>query len=204
MFTEIKPGIRYIGVDEIIKLDNYLRELGLSECVFTPYLARGLEIYTGTVWEVFDKNDNVTCAIGAGGRYDNIITNFINDGNIYPAVGMSFGLVPICEILKKNSNEENNSLYDLYIVPMSDLENVEALKLANELRNKGVRVIVEMKKRKVKKCMEWADKNNVGYVIVIGGNEVLSGEIEIKDMKNYNSNKVNINDIDRMIDIIKK
>ncbi|MBQ8681985.1 MAG: histidine--tRNA ligase [Bacilli bacterium] len=192
------------GIEEIINLDNYLNGLGLNEAKFTPYLARGLEIYTGTVWEVFDKNQTVTCAIGAGGRYDRIITNFINDGNTYPAVGMSFGLVPICEILNKNNEENTNSLYDLYIVPMSLDEEIEALKLANALRNKDIKVMIEMKKRKIKKCMEWANKNNIGYVIVIGSDEVKSHEIEIKDMNNYNTNKVSIDDIDAMIDIIKK
>lgn len=192
------------GVEEIINLDNYLKGLGLIECVFTPYLARGLEIYTGTVWEVFDKNKNVTCAIGGGGRYDKIITNFINDGNTYPAVGMSFGLVPIYEILNKTNRDDNNSLYDLYIVPMSNEEELEALKLANSLRDRGIRVIVEMKRRKIKKCMEWADKNDIPYTIVIGGDEVASLEIEIKDMKNYDKNKVNINDIEKMVNIIRK
>ena len=192
------------GIEEITKLDNYLNNLGLKECIFTPYLARGLEIYTGTVWEVFDKNKNVTCAIGGGGRYDKIITNFINDGEVYPAVGMSFGLVPIYEILSKNIDNTNNSLYDMYIIPMSSNEEIEALRLANSLREKGIKVIVEMKKRKIKKCMEWADKNNVDYVIVIGESEVESNEIEIKDMKNYNKTKVDINDIDKMIEFIKK
>ena len=192
------------GIEEIINLNNYLIGLGLDECRFTPYLARGLEIYTGTVWEVFDKNKNVTCAIGAGGRYDKIITNFINDGNIYPAVGMSFGLVPIVEILNKSKKEEITSLYDLYIIPFSENEEVEALKLANDLRSKGIRVVVEMKKKKIKKSMEWANKNNIPYVVVIGGDEVISGKIDIKDMINYNVSSVDISDVDRMVNIIKK
>lgn len=201
-FSDSDLEILREGIEEITELDNYLKKLGLVECVFTPYLARGLEIYTGTVWEVFDKEKNVTCAIGGGGRYDKIITNFINDGNVYPAVGMSFGLVPIYEILSKKVDNSDNSLYDLYIVPMSEDEDIEALKLANSLRDKGVRVIVEMKRKKVKKCMEWADKNNVGYVIVIGSDEVLSGEIEIKDMKNYNKDRVKIDDIDKIVSIV--
>ena len=200
-FSNTNNEILQEGIKEIIELNNYLKGLGLNECIFTPYLARGLEIYTGTVWEVFDKDKNMTCAIGGGGRYDKIITNFINDGNTYPAVGMSFGLVPICEILKKKNFNNEESLYDLYIVPMSDNENIFALNLANKLRKQGIKVIVEMKKRKIKKCMEWADKNNIDYVSVIGETE--TNEIEIKDMKNYNSTKLNINNIDKIIELIK-
>lgn len=203
-FVDSELEILKEGINEITELDGYLKKLGLKECVFTPYLARGLEIYTGTVWEVFDKNKNVTCAIGGGGRYDKIITNFINDGNVYPAVGMSFGLVPIYEILSKNNDNSNNSLYDLYVVPMSIDEDIEALRLANSLRDKGIRVIVEMKKKKLKKCMEWADKNSVPYVIVVGSNEVATGDIEVKDMKSYNKEKVKIDDIDGIVGIINK
>ena len=203
-FSDSDNELLQEGISEILSLNNYLVELGLEDARFTPYLARGLEIYTGSVWEVFDKNKNVTCAIGAGGRYDKIITNFISDGNVYPAVGMSFGLVPICEILSKNSDTTNNYLYDLYIVPMSSEEEIVSLRLANELRKNGIRVIVEMKKRKIKKAMEWANKNNIPYVIVIGGNEVELGEIEIKDMNNYGTNKVSINDIDNIVEIIKR
>ena len=192
------------GIEEITCLDNYLKSLGLEECIFTPYLARGLEIYTGTVWEVFDKNKNVTCAIGGGGRYDKIITNFINDGEEYPAVGMSFGLVPIYEILSKKIDSNDNSLYDLYIIPMSVNEDIEALRLANILRNYGIRVIIEMKKRKVKKCMEWADKKNIPYVAVIGDNEINNKILKIKNMNTGDSLEYSFDSLDNFINDMKK
>lgn len=188
------------GREEIKELFNYITSLSLEEeCKFTPYLARGLEIYTGVVWEVFDKKQRLTCAIGGGGRYDKIITNFIDDGNKYPAVGISFGLVPICEILENKSKE---SFYDLLIIPMDT--NIESLRLAAILRNKGIKVIIEMNKRKIKKALDSANKNNIPYVIILGQNEINNNTIEIKDMNSSTNIKVNINDIDKMIDIIKK
>lgn len=187
------------GREEIKELFSYLKELSLTECKFTPYLARGLEIYTGTVWEVFDENQRLTCAIGGGGRYDKIITNFINDGNIYPAVGISFGIVPICEILE---NDEEKSLYDLLIIPMDT--NIECLKLANRLREKGIKVLIEMNKRKVKKALESANKNNIPYVIILGENELKEKTLEIKDMKNSTNIKVEIDNIEKIYEIIEK
>lgn len=186
------------GKEEIKELFNYLTNLGITECKFTPYLARGLEIYTGTVFEVFDKKQRITSAIGGGGRYDKIITNFINDGNIYPAVGISFGIVPICEILKEETEE---ALYDILIIPMNT--NLETLKLANKLREENIKVLIEMNNRKLKKVLESADKNNVPYVIVVGENEVNNEYIEIKDMKNKTTNRFNINDIKEMIKFIR-
>ena len=188
------------GREEIKELFNYITSLSLEEeCKFTPYLARGLEIYTGVVWEVFDKKQRLTCAIGGGGRYDKIITNFIDDGNKYPALGISFGLVPICEILENKSKE---SFYDLLIIPMDT--NIESLRLAATLRNKGIKVIIEMNKKKIKKALDSANKNNIPYVIILGQNEINNNTIEIKDMNNSTNIKVDINDIDKMIDIIKK
>lgn len=188
------------GKSEIKELFSYIDYLDLNEYArFTPYLARGLEIYTGTVWEVFDKKQRLTCAIGGGGRYDKIITNFIEDGNTYPAVGISFGIVPICEILKEEVNE---ALYDVLIVPMNT--NIESLKLANSLRKDDIKVLIEMNNRKLKKVFESADKNNVPYVIVLGENEVNEGTIEIKDMKNKTTSKFNINDIEGMKEYINK
>lgn len=186
------------GREEIKELFNYLDSLNITECQFTPYLARGLEIYTGTVFEVFDKKKRITSAIGGGGRYDKIITNFIDDGNTYPAVGISFGIVPICEILKETEEE---TLYDVLIVPMNT--NVETLKLANKLREEDIKVLIEMNNRKLKKVFESADRNNIPYVIVLGENEITEGFIEIKDMKNKTTSKFNINDIKEMKKYIK-
>ena len=186
------------GMSEIKELFTYIKELHLEDnAIFTPYLARGLEIYTGTVWEVFDKQKRLTCAIGGGGRYDKIITNFIDDGNSYPAVGISFGLVPICELLE----DYMVSSYDLLIIPLDT--NVESLQLAGKLRSNDIKVIIEMNKRKVKKALESADKNKIPYVIVLGENEIKTREIEIKDMNNSTNIKVNIDDIDKIVNIIK-
>lgn len=187
------------GKSEIKELFSYIDYLDLNEYArFTPYLARGLEIYTGTVWEVFDKKQRLTCAIGGGGRYDKIITNFIDDGNKYPAVGISFGLVPICELLEESTSD---SLYDLLIIPMDT--NKESLLLASKLRNNGIKVIIEMNKRKVKKALESANKNSIPYVIILGQNEIDTNTIELKDMNNSKSIKINLDNTNEIVDIIK-
>ena len=117
-----------------------------------------------------------------------IITDFISDGNTYPAVGLSFGLEPIYTILKEELESVN--LVDVYIIPM-DTE-IECLKLADTLRKNNVNVLVELNKRKVKRCFEYANKENIKYVIVIGSNELESNSYTIKDMtegKQYTMNE---------------
>lgn len=177
---------------EINDVNNKIILLGLTDnTVFTPTLARGLSIYTGIVFEFYDKLERLTCSLGGGGRYNKIITDFINDGNKYPAIGLSFGLEPIYTILK--SNLEENSLYDVYIIPME--EDYKVLELATILRNNNISTIVEYSKRKLKKCFEFADKNNIKYVIVLGSRELEMGVYTIKDMEKQEQYEFNLEEL---------
>lgn len=167
------------ALSEINEFNTKLEQLNIQDRTkFSPILARGLSIYTGTVFEFFDRDQRLTCSLGGGGRYNKIITDFINDGIEYPAVGLSFGLEPIYTILKDEYDKE--TLVDVYIIPM-DTE-IECLKLADTLRNNNINVLVELNKKKVKKCFEYANKENIKYVIVIGSNELESNSYTIKDM----------------------
>lgn len=167
------------ALSEINEFNTKLEQLNIQDRTkFSPILARGLSIYTGTVFEFFDRDQRLTCSLGGGGRYNKIITDFINDGTEYPAVGLSFGLEPIYTIIKDEYDKE--TLVDVYIIPM-DTE-IECLKLADTLRNNNINVLVELNKKKVKKCFEYANKENIKYVIVIGSNELESNSYTIKDM----------------------
>lgn len=178
-FKSINNALVQEGLSELLELNNYLEELGIKEdCVFNPYLARGLTIYTGVVFEFYDKKQRLTCALGAGGRYNKIITNFMDNGNNYPAVGLSFGLEPIYTILKQE--ELNSSVLDVFMVPLDT--QVDTLKLANELRKNDIKVLIEMNKKKIGKCFEYAERENIRFVMIIGGNEVESNNYKIKDM----------------------
>ena len=186
------------GVNELSEIREYLSNLGIiSDTVFTPTLARGLSIYTGIVFEFYDKKKRLTCAIGAGGRYNKIITNFMDNGMAYPAVGLSFGLEPIFVILKEEM--EKKSLVDVYMVPLDT--NIETLKLANKLRDNGINVLIEMNKKKVGKCFEYAERENIKYVMIIGENEITSGNYKIKDMIKKEEYTFGINEL---IDLLTK
>ncbi len=179
LFAETKNTVLEEGIKEIVEIQNYIKEFKLEgNTTFIPTLARGLGIYTGIVFEFYDKKKRLECSLGGGGRFDKIITEFMDDGNLYPAVGLSFGLEPIYTILKEESI--NNNGIDAYIIPM-DTE-IECLKLADFLRNNGVKVLLEMNQRKIKKCFEYANKASIRYVIVVGDNEIKQKMYTIKDM----------------------
>ena len=96
---------------------------------------------------------------------------------------MSFGLVPICEILKNKDINTNKGLYDLYIVPFNRETEINSLELANRLRKNGIKVIIEMNNKKIKKCFEWANKKGIPYVTVIGEDEIKNQKLSIKNME---------------------
>ncbi len=170
------------GLAEIETLRSYIEALGISEyCVFMPTLARGLEIYTGTIWEVFDSLGRTQSALGAGGRYDKIITRFMNDGKAYPAVGMSFGLEPICALLTQ-TEEKTRSAVDLYIIPMGKDMGIKALRLADAFRKNGCNAMVDMTGRKMKFGLDYANNEKIEYVIIYGSNEEETGSFQLKNM----------------------
>ncbi|MBQ8892082.1 MAG: histidine--tRNA ligase [Bacilli bacterium] len=180
------------GLAELEELNTYLKELGIIEsCKFTPTLARGLTIYTGVVFEFYDKSLRITSALGAGGRYNKIITDFMNNGEVYPAIGLSFGLEPIYAILKDTENEK--SLIDIYLVPLDT--NVETLRLATLLRENNIKVLIEMNKKKVGKCFEYAEHTGIKYISIIGSNEIESQTLKIKNMVKKEEYEVKIENL---------
>ncbi len=175
------------GLADIRELNGYLEGTSAAQVMhFAPYLARGIDIYTGMVWEIFMKDHKAgqepfPVSIGGGGRYDNIITSFIDDGKPYPAVGMSFGLDVIYEALQLKNAGKTQPTLDVFIIPMDTP--CQSLRLATSLRQEGLRVDVEKVAQKFKKSMNYANKIHVPYLIVLGENEVASGTIQVKNME---------------------
>ena len=186
------------GFSEIDELYSYLENTeAFSRLKMVPNLARGIDIYTGMVWEIYLKdrkvgNQKFNMSIGGGGRYDNIITTFMNDGREYPAVGMSFGLDVIYEILILKNAEKVISKVDLYVIPMGN--EVQALNFCSKMRELGVRTDMEMINQRMKKSLGFANKLKIPFVIIIGENEIKSGKIMLKDMNSGISTEFDIND----------
>jgi histidyl-tRNA synthetase len=196
------------GITEIKELFEKIDELKISNSViFCPSLARGLNVYTGTVFEVFDRTGRYTSSLGGGGRYDNIITNFIRNGQQYPAVGISFGLEPISAVLTEAANNSQggnsqggssagdsqtgnsagnsiavfNAAADLLVIPINAYKN--ANNFAAELRNKNIKVMLWTANEKVGKALEYANATGIKFAAVIGDDEIKSNTVQIKNMK---------------------
>lgn len=193
------------GINEVKELYAFLAGTeAVKKMIFSPYLARGIDIYTGTVWEVFlqdgiIKTDNevidfTNTSIGGGGRYDKIITSFIDDGKIYPAVGMTFGLDVIYEVLIRQKDSGRRSYVDLFVIPMGTER--ESFAFVTSLRAAGLNVEFEKNHRRVKKCMDYANKSKIPYTCVIGSNEVENKCVMIKDMESGERMEFSFDDIE--------
>ncbi len=192
-----------VGLEELRCLTDYLEKIEImDECVFDSTLARGQDYYTGNVFEVRDATGTLSGSIGGGGRYDKMITEFIDDGEIYPAVGVSFGLTSIFELLKNREEFKDSSIIDIYVVPLNT--KWESLKLANDLRSLGFIVDIEMNDKKLKKSLDFANKENIPYVIILGEDEVAKKEFKLKNMREKEEYLIKMTDLDKIKDFIKK
>ncbi|MGP4082594.1 histidine--tRNA ligase [Pseudalkalibacillus sp. R45] len=169
------------GLNELKELEDYLGLLGAStQCVFNPFLARGLEIYTGTIYEIFLSDQSIKSSIGSGGRYDNAIGGFIGTNDKFSTVGISFGLDVIYTALSKSITITERSNVDYYVIPLKTQK--ESLLVASYLRNQGYKVEYELMNKKLGKALEKANKENIPNVIIIGEDEVRNNRITIKNM----------------------
>jgi len=196
------------GLAEIEELYKYLDGTeALKRMKFAPYLARGIDVYTGMVWEVFLKDRKIAgqdfnLSIGGGGRFDKIITTFVDDGTEYPAVGMSFGLDVIYEILVLKNAGKPTSTVDVFVIPFGT--EFESFKFASKLRDNGLRVEVDKNVKKLKKSMAYANKMNIPFVIILGEDELKNGNIQVKNMDTGISTEFPINEFEQIKDFITK
>ena len=169
-------------------------------CEFSPLIVRGLGYYTGMVFETFNRNTDLSGAraLMGGGRYDNLTTSLGGQKKI-TAVGFGLGQVPLEEALKaKNITLESkaNSL-DFYIVVQSDSETGDAIKLAQKLRYKGKRVIIDdsIMKDKVAKLGDQivqAVKMGAAYALVLFPQEWKKGQIVLKNLMTKEQSTVSL------------
>ena len=189
-----------IGLEGISEIENLMKIKSDFTLDFT--LARGLSYYTSTIFEVVPTNNNIGSLCG-GGRYDDL-TEIFGYKNI-SGIGISFGIERIIEVLNTNNLfpkniESNNNVLISYL--SNDLIK-NSLELANKLREKGIPTDLYSKKAKLKKQLQYANNNNIPFVIIIGEDEIKNGKYMLKNMKDGNQNLLTINEIINKMSSIK-
>ncbi|MEN9920514.1 MAG: histidyl-tRNA synthetase, histidyl-tRNA synthetase [Candidatus Parcubacteria bacterium] len=194
--TELKAIVGGDGllVEEIIMmLDNSdeqtdivigLAELGITNVVFNKSLARGFDYYTGTIFEVRDVSGENPRALLGGGRYDNLTELF--GGEAIPGIGFGLGDVVMRDFLETHKLlpvHLHASKATLAIIPTDTEHNLAAQKIAKEIRDVGIATVTDIGTKKVGKKISDAVDEGVSYIIVVGEDEVSSGNFVLKNLK---------------------
>ncbi len=172
------------GLDELNTVVRYLGAFGVPEKNFAVDLtiARGLDYYTGTVYETKLLDHPEIGSICSGGRYDNLAEYYTKQK--LPGVGISIGLTRLFYVLGEQgylNPELPSAPADVLVLPMTD-DLAPAVALATRLREQGVRAQLYGEQKKFKAKMAYADKLHLPYVLFLGEDEVSAGVVSCKDM----------------------
>ncbi len=181
------------GVEELKEVVKHIRLFNVPEDAFEIDLsiARGLDYYTGTVYETFLNDYKSIGSICSGGRY-NDLAGYYTDKEL-PGVGMSIGLTRLFFILNDIGliKTDKKSISDVLIISMvEDLS--KSIEVANQLRASNINTEIYFDDKKIKAKFKYADKLKIPYVIVIGEDEIKSGLLTIKDMNEGTQEQMSI------------
>lgn len=182
--------------EEFTRLFELLKKLGIDSFFyeFNPTLVRGLDYYTGTIFEI-QVEGYTAGSVGGGGRYDNLIGMFA--GRQIPAVGFAFGFDRLVEAMDElklfpKDLETTKVLVTVFNEKLLD----KSIEVLNVLRNKGVNTeIYDDPAQKMEKQLKYADQKRIPYVIVIGPDEVENNLVTIRDMKTREQKTISVKEL---------
>lgn len=188
------------GLKEIQEVLEELELLGMKKENYRLDLSiiRGLDYYTGTVFETFLKSMENYGSICSGGRYEQLANCFTKEN--YPGVGISIGLTRLFSIIKETSFKEKYELAPVadYVILSVGNTKKYALQVSNKFRKTGYTVCLNLEDQKLKKKLNYANKLQVPKVVIIGDEEMNEQKILIKDMQTGDQMSISIDEIIEM------
>ena len=189
------------GLNDLKEVVKHVRLFGVPDTNFKVDLtiARGLDYYTGTVYETFLNDYRELGSICSGGRYDNL-AEFYTDKKM-PGVGVSIGLTRLFSKLTELNilKEKEESISKVLVVSMTD-DISRALEVATKTRNGGINTDVYLENKKIKAKFKYADRLKIPYVAVIGEEEEKNGTVTLKNMATGEQKEMTI---ENMIELLK-
>lgn len=184
------------GIDELESVIRLMRVMGVPDSHFKIDLkiARGLDYYTGTIYETTLDDYPKLGSICSGGRYDDLASHYTD--RKLPGVGISIGLTRLFSQLVELGivKSSKKSIAEILVLPLRDEQIEPALRLADDLRQSGVATDVLLASTSVKKKFKYADKIGIRQVIVLGADEVSRGTFTLQDMTSGNKRELTLNE----------
>jgi histidyl-tRNA synthetase len=185
------------AVENLAQVLNLITQSSDLSITVEPAFARGLEYYTGLIFEIYIPGLDI--ALGGGGRYDRLIEAF--GGEPTPAVGCAHGIDRIAIALQtQKTSVAANVEKKVAVLPITETMKTEALKIAQQLRAAGVKVEFEVMGRKMGKALEDADKRGADFAVIVGEQELKEGAVVLKDLEKREQTTVSI---DKLVEKIK-
>ena len=171
------------GLEELTTVIGYIAGFGVPSDYYKIDLsiARGLDYYTGTVYETFIKNHPEYGSVCSGGRYDNLAGYYTKKS--LPGVGISIGLTRLFYVLCENDflNRVHESQLEALVIPMTEDMNY-AVKTATELRRAGINTQIYLEEGKFKKKLTYGSRLTIPFCVILGSDEIEAGQVTIKNM----------------------
>lgn len=181
-----------IAVENLHLTLNLITESTDIKLTLEPAFARGLEYYTGMIFEVYIPQLDI--ALGGGGRYDRLIETF--GGEPTPAVGCAHGIDRVALALQiQGTTFELTTEKRVVVIPITDAVRTQAFKIAQSLRLSGVAVEFEVMGRKMVKALEDADKRKIGFAVIVGERELKEDAVVLKDLVNRKQKQVTLKNL---------
>ena len=193
MLQDYEDGVK--GCAALADLYSYAKAFGFAQYIRVDLsLARGLDYYTGPVFEIIAKGYENYGSIAGGGRYDEIIELF--GGPPTCATGVSFGVDRVTLILEaKGAFTDMNLGAKVYVAPVNEKVIDEAIKIAQKLRAENIPTIVDLMGRRLGKQFEFADKKGIPKVVVVGERELAEESVTVRDMNSGEQTKVKLDEL---------
>lgn len=188
-----KINVESEGLDELRTLLNMLEKFGVP-AVADMSLVRGLEYYTGNVFEIVQEG---SLTITAGGRYDDMIEGF--GGKATPATGISLGVDRLAALVQLDFGKTK---VNLYIANVSEKTKDKCIELAKQLRELGLNVEYDVAGRNLSKQLEYANSKGIRFVAVVGENELKSGTLKLRNMETGAEKEIELRNLKRVADIV--
>jgi histidyl-tRNA synthetase len=178
---------------ELEELLESLDAFGFSNYVVNLGIARGLDYYTGTVFEIYVPGLGAQKQISGGGTY-NLIEVF--GGENVESTGFAFGFDRVMDALKKQEKPIETKLsVEVFVAPIKDDLKLDAFGIAQKLRKNGIATEVDLVGKKLKKILSYADNMGINYVVLVGARDLKEGKVTVKDMNSGEQEMVELGNI---------
>jgi histidyl-tRNA synthetase len=187
------------GLNELEEIFELGRIYGFSNYVVISFsLARGLDYYTGPIFEIIVKTAEKMGSIAGGGRYDKLIEIF--GGKQTPATGISLGIERIVQIMEEEKLFKlPKTKVKVFVANVDEKVKAEAIKISQKLRERGIACQTDLMKRSLTKQLEYCNSVGIPFVLIVGEKELKEKKFKIKDMKKKIEKKLKLEEIFKLL-----